>query len=75
MQNAFPDIACDKIDLVAYKAQLEKKIQAINKNTKAVEDYKAGKQNSLQFLAGQIMKETRGTAKPETVIEMLKKIL
>ena len=57
-------------------AGLEKIIKGIvDKNPKAVEDYKAGKQNSLQFLAGQVMKETRGTAKPETVQEILKKIL
>ena len=56
--------------------ELEKIIKGIvDKNPKAVEDYKAGKQNSLQFLAGQVMKETRGTAKPETVQEILKKIL
>ena len=47
----------------------------VMKNIKAAEDYRAGKLNSLQFLAGQVMKETRGTAKPETVQEMLKKIL
>ena len=57
-------------------SELEKIIkEIISKNPKAVEDYKAGKQNSLQFLAGQVMKETRGTAKPETVQEILKKIL
>ena len=55
---------------------LEKIImQIIEKNTKVVADYKAGKQNSLQFLMGQVMKETRGTAKPETVQELLKKVL
>jgi len=57
-------------------SELEKIIKSVvEKNPKAVADYKAGKQNSLQFLAGQIMKETRGTAKPETVHEILKKIL
>jgi len=57
-------------------SELEKIIkQVVDKNLKAVEDYKAGKQNSLQFLAGQVMKETRGTAKPEKVHELLKKIL
>jgi aspartyl-tRNA(Asn)/glutamyl-tRNA(Gln) amidotransferase subunit B len=56
--------------------ELEKIIKDIvEKNPKAAEDYKAGKQNSLQFLAGQVMKETRGTAKPEKVQELLKVIL
>ena len=45
------------------------------KNQKAVEDYKAGKQNSLQFLAGQVMAATRGTAKPDKVQELLKNLL
>ena len=55
---------------------LEKIIKdIIDKNPKAVGDYKAGKQNSLQFMAGQVMKETRGTAKPEKVLEILKKLL
>ncbi len=49
--------------------------EVVTKNPKAVQDYKAGKQNSLQFLAGQVMKETRGTAKPDKVQELLKKIL
>jgi aspartyl-tRNA(Asn)/glutamyl-tRNA(Gln) amidotransferase subunit B len=56
--------------------ELEKIIKSIiEKNQKAVEDYKAGKQNSLQFLAGQVMKETRGTAKPDTVQEILRRLI
>ena len=49
--------------------------QVISKNSKAVEDYKKGKQNALQFLAGQVMAATRGRAKPEMVQELLKKLL
>ena len=57
-------------------SELEKIIKdIISKNQKAVEDYKKGKSASLQFLAGQVMAATRGTAKPESVIEMLKKSL
>ncbi len=56
--------------------ELEKIVKSvIEKNPKPVEDYKAGKQNSLQFLAGQVMKETRGTANPATVQELLKTLL
>ncbi len=47
----------------------------ISKNPKAVEDYKKGKQNALQFLAGQVMVVTRGRAKPDIVQELLKKLL
>jgi aspartyl-tRNA(Asn)/glutamyl-tRNA(Gln) amidotransferase subunit B len=57
-------------------SELEKIIKEIvNKNPKAVEDYKSGNKNSIQFLAGQVMKETRGTAKPETVHEILQSLL
>ena len=56
--------------------KLEKFIkEVISKNEKAVADYKSGNQNSLQFLAGQVMKETRGTANPQKVQELLKKSL
>jgi len=49
--------------------------EVISKNQKAVEDFKKGKQNALQFLVGQIMAQTRGRAKPEIVQKILKKIL
>lgn len=49
--------------------------EVIKNNPKPVEDFKSGKQNVLQFLAGQVMKESRGTAKPEKVHEMLKRLL
>jgi aspartyl-tRNA(Asn)/glutamyl-tRNA(Gln) amidotransferase subunit B len=40
-------------------------------NAKAVADYKAGKQQALTFLTGQIMKATKGTANPAVVREIL----
>ena len=43
----------------------------ITDNPKVVEDYKAGKVASLQFLVGQGMKASKGSANPE----VLKKIL
>ena len=56
--------------------EIEKIIkQVISKNQKAVDDYKKGKENALQFLAGQVMAATRGRAKPETVQQLLKDIL
>jgi len=57
-------------------SELEKIVkEVVLKNIKAAEDYRAGKLNSLQFLAGQVMAATRGTAKPEKVQELLQKIL
>jgi len=56
--------------------EIEKIIRTvIEKNPKAKEDYARGKQNALQFLAGQVMAETKGRAKPAKVQELLKKLL
>ncbi len=45
--------------------------QVIKNNPHAVEDYKKGKEASIQFLVGQIMKETKGAANPEMVRALL----
>jgi len=47
----------------------------VKQNTKVVEDYKKGKENALQFLIGQVMKETKGQANPQIVQEILYKKL
>ncbi|HKT40541.1 MAG TPA: Asp-tRNA(Asn)/Glu-tRNA(Gln) amidotransferase subunit GatB [Ktedonobacterales bacterium] len=44
---------------------------AIAENPKAVEDYKSGKTSAVQFLVGQVMKRTRGRAKPDAVSPLL----
>ena len=40
-----------------------------------VEEYKAGKETSIQFLVGQVMKKTRGTANPTVLMSVLKEVL
>lgn len=56
--------------------ELEKAAQKIiDENPEALSDYKKGKVASLQFLIGQVMKETRGRANPEIIAEILKKLL
>ena len=47
----------------------------IIENKKAVDEYKAGKQASLQFLIGQGMKATKGSANPELLKELFLKKL
>ncbi len=47
----------------------------INENQTAVADYKKGKEASLQFLIGQVMRETRGKTSPEIISDILKKLL
>lgn len=49
--------------------------EAVANNPSAVEDFKAGKQASLQFLMGQVMKLSRGQASPKDVMTLLKKKL
>jgi len=65
-----------RLSQIVDTGEIEKIIkQVISKNPKAVEDYKKGKQNALQFLAGQVMAATRGRAKPDTVQQLLKKMI
>ena len=47
----------------------------IENNTKVVEEYKAGKEASLQFLIGQVMKESKGSANPGVAKDLLVKFL
>ena len=44
----------------------------IAENTKAVTDYKNGKENALQFLIGKAMGELKGTTDPEELKEKFK---
>ena len=57
-------------------SELEKIIkETIAKNPKAVADYKVGNKNALQFLTGQVMAATQGTANPQKVRQILDRIL
>ncbi|NYT00582.1 MAG: Asp-tRNA(Asn)/Glu-tRNA(Gln) amidotransferase subunit GatB [Methanocellales archaeon] len=47
----------------------------LEENPAAVQDYLGGKEESLHYLMGQVMKKTRGRADPNTVSELLKKKL
>jgi aspartyl-tRNA(Asn)/glutamyl-tRNA(Gln) amidotransferase subunit B len=46
-------------------------IEVIAGNEKAVSDFNAGKQQSLAFLVGQVMKATKGRANPAVAKETL----
>ncbi len=55
---------------------LEAAVDAVlTANEKSVADFKSGKQNALQYLMGQVMKETKGKANPPLVMEILTKKL
>ncbi len=45
--------------------------EVITNNSKAANDYRAGKTNALQALIGQVMKQTRGQAKADSVRKIL----
>ncbi len=45
--------------------------EVITNNAKVVSDYRAGKTNALQYLISQVMKQTRGRAKADSVRTIL----
>ncbi|MEK7553411.1 MAG: Asp-tRNA(Asn)/Glu-tRNA(Gln) amidotransferase subunit GatB [Patescibacteria group bacterium] len=57
---------------ISDEAEIEKIIQeVINENPAAVEDYKKGKQNIIQFLIGKAMAKLKGRGNPEKLKKML----
>jgi len=50
-------------------------LEVLRENQKAVEDYKRGKTNALQFLIGQVMAKTKGQANLEELKLKLPKLL
>ncbi len=76
--KADPIVLAGKFNLLqvsdnAAIAKLAQKV--IDANPQAVADYKSGNQNSLQFLVGQLMKESKGQANPQLARELLEKHL
>ncbi len=71
------DVVRDKGLLqISDEADLERACAAaIEANPQSVADYRAGKERALQFLVGQVMKETKGRANPGKVNEILKRQL
>ncbi|MAU23991.1 MAG: Asp-tRNA(Asn)/Glu-tRNA(Gln) amidotransferase GatCAB subunit B [Chloroflexi bacterium] len=71
------DIITNKnLVIISDTNELEDKINnIIENNPKAVEDFKAGKEQSQKFLLGQVMKETKGQADPKISSEIINKIL
>jgi len=47
----------------------------LNRNPEVISDYLSGKDKALGFLVGQVMKETRGQAKPDLVNQLLKDMI
>jgi len=71
-----PSQIAEDLDLIQISD--DKEIEAVvekvvKKNPKAVEKYKNGEEKILQFLVGQVMKETKGKADPRLAQDVLKK--
>lgn len=50
-------------------------LQVIKENSEAVESYKKGKENALQFLVGKVISKTKGQVNSKDVLESLKEKL
>ncbi|MBA7530740.1 Aspartyl/glutamyl-tRNA(Asn/Gln) amidotransferase subunit B [subsurface metagenome] len=46
--------------------------KVINENPKSVEDFNQGKKKALNYLVGQVMRYTKGRAKPDFIFEAIK---
>lgn len=61
---------------VSDEGEIEKVVDAvIINNQKSIDDYKSGKGNALQFLIGQVMRESKGQANPQVAEDILKRRL
>ncbi len=71
-----PDVIVTKKGIkppISDQSALESIIEdVIAKNAKVANDYRSGKTNALQWLVGQVMKQTRGQAKADIVQKILK---
>ena len=66
----------NSLGMVSDTGVLESAIkEVLETNEKSVNEYRAGSQKVFGFLVGQVMKKTAGKADPQTVNEMLKKML
>jgi len=61
-----------RVDESEHDEMIRKIIEA---NPKAVEDFRAGKKGAVNFLVGQVMKETRGRADPKALAPAITRLL
>jgi aspartyl-tRNA(Asn)/glutamyl-tRNA(Gln) amidotransferase subunit B len=69
-------VQSEGLETVSDISELEKVVsEIIEKNPKAIEDYKKGKSESIQFLVGQAMGRLRGRGNPVILREIFERIL
>jgi aspartyl-tRNA(Asn)/glutamyl-tRNA(Gln) amidotransferase subunit B len=75
--KAAPAIIAEKgMAQISDDAAIERYVkEAMEKNPKAIEDFKAGKQQALGAIVGYVMKQTKGQANPGKTQEILKRFL
>ncbi len=62
------------LEMVSDSGEIEKFVdEVLADNPGPAEEYKNGKDNTLNFLVGQVMRKSRGKAKPDTVQELIRK--
>lgn len=78
MSNEDAIVTAEKLNLKINENEDEIKqivMEVIKNNPNAVSDYKAGNERTLTFFMGQVMKASKGRAKPDTVTKLIKELL
>jgi aspartyl-tRNA(Asn)/glutamyl-tRNA(Gln) amidotransferase subunit B len=69
-------LSTTETSVISDESQLKEIAQkAIDSNPKAAEDYIGGKESVIMFLVGQVMRETKGNARPDVVRSILEQLL
>jgi aspartyl-tRNA(Asn)/glutamyl-tRNA(Gln) amidotransferase subunit B len=75
-KRAVDIIAAEGLAQITDAAAIEKIARAVAaKNAENVAKFRAGNEGVFKFFVGQVMKETRGQANPQTVNEILRRVL
>jgi aspartyl-tRNA(Asn)/glutamyl-tRNA(Gln) amidotransferase subunit B len=74
--NVTDHVQKEGLAAVADTGEIEKFCkEAISEAPQAVVEYKSGKEKSINFIVGLVMRKSKGKAKPDVVLEILKKLL
>jgi len=69
-------VAESELTQISDSSEIDGAVDAvISANPKAVADYRSGKEEALKYIVGQVMRETKGRARPHIVTELLRKKL